>query len=111
MDPQDPALLKKLDRLERDQLIADYAGQSSRRNQPLTQSAVTGTLDEVLNAPSGKRYGVITLDQPAEREKAFSLIPWRDHLRQSLGKTVSYGLSKDNIPFVKPLTRTMGLQR
>lgn len=102
-------LLKQLDKLERKQLSEDYAEKTLRRYKPLKQGEFKGTLQKKITAESGKSYALITSDHNNGMDKEFSLVPWRDNMKRSVGKTVSFGLSKQNIPMVKTLTK--GLQR
>ena len=109
LNGNEPDLLKQLDRLERQKWVDDYAEKSLRRNKPLRQEAYTGTLKEMISAPSGNRYALITSESNNGIDKEFALVPWRDTMKRSLGQRVSFGLSKQNIPFVK--TWVKGLQR
>jgi hypothetical protein len=102
-------LLKMLDNIERQKLVQDYADSSLRRYKPLKQEMFTGTLQKKITAPSGQGYVLITSEHNNSIDKEFSLVPWRDNMKRSLGKPVSFGLSKQNIPIVKTLTK--GLQR
>ncbi len=104
-----PQLIKQLDRIEREDLVKGYINESSHRHDPLKQQQQTGTLQKKITAPSGRSYGIITTIQNNTRDQGFSLVPWRDNMARSLGKQVNYGLSQQNIPFVKSLSR--GLQR
>ena len=105
----EPDLFKQLDRLERQKMVDDYADKSLRRNIPLKQASYTGTLTKVMTAPSGNRYALITSESTNGINQSFALVPWRDNMKRSLGQTVSFGLTKQNIPFVKTLVK--GLQR
>jgi len=102
-------LLKMLDNIERQKLVQDYADSSLRHYKPLKQEMFTGTLHKKITAPSGQGYALITSGHNNGIDKEFSLVPWRDNMKRSLGKPVSFGLSKQNIPIVKTLTK--GLQR
>ena len=107
IDPADPARAKKLELIERKNVIHQEAQKTGLRHVKIEPGqTISGELKAVSETPGGKKY--VRIDNARSQE--FSLVPWRKDFEKLMGSK-QVQLSMDMNKRIKMIQISRGISR
>lgn len=105
VNPADPARIKKLELIERKNVIQQEAKKTGLKHVQIEPGQnISGELKYVREMPSGKKY--LRIDNARSQE--FSLVPWRKDFENLIGKQVQLSMDMNNRTKMKQISMGLG---